>query len=274
MKSLTRFLARNMLAAKKSLWQLTHNNSPNAKAVFVLGVQRSGTTMLIDCLDKSLETEVLGEVSQAMDNFRLRDIDTITSIVRGSRSKAVVFKPLTDSHRARELLDIGPNAHVCWSFRRAADRANSAVAKFGSNNLELLTAFARGDKMDSWQAQGISENSLELIRSFDIENMTPHSAAGLFWVIRNNMFFELGLDKDPRVLPVAYEDLVSDPKAIMRGICKFCDIRYDDKLVSSIHAKSVGKEKSKLDPKIKDLCDEMYAKFHELQEARWKEIGL
>lgn len=274
MNKLTGYVAKTALAAKKNLWRLANNHSPDAKAVFVLGVQRSGTTMLIDCLNRSVETEVLGEVSRAMDNFRLKDTHVIAEIIKGCPAKAVVFKPLTDSHKARKLLDMSPNVRVCWSFRRASDRANSAVAKFGSNNLELLTAFTKGEMMDTWQAQGMSQDSLDLIRRFDVESMTPHSAAGLFWVIRNNMFFEMGLDKEPRVLPISYEDLVSNPKTVMRGVCDFCGIRYDDKLVSNIHAKSIGKEESRLDPEIKALCDEMYARFHALQQERWSALNL
>jgi hypothetical protein len=274
MNKLTGYVAKNVLTARKALWRLTNDYSPDAKAIFVLGVQRSGTTMLIDCLNKSVETEVLGEVSRAMDNFRLKDTHVIADIIKSCPAKAIVFKPLTDSHRARELLDMSPNVRICWSFRRASDRANSAVAKFGSNNLELLTAFTKGEMMDTWQAQGMSQDSLDLIRSFDVESMTPHSAAGLFWVIRNNMFFEMGLDKESRVLPISYEDLVSNPKTIMRGVCNLSGIRYDDKLVSSIHTKSVGKEQSRLDPEIKALCDEMYARFHALQQDRWSALNL
>lgn len=274
MQKLTGYVAKIALAARKNLWRQANNHSPNAKAVFVLGVQRSGTTMLIDCLDKSVETEVLGEVSRAMENVRLKDTHVIAEIIKDCPAKAAVFKPLTDSHKARELLDMSPNVRVCWSFRRASDRANSAVAKFGSNNLELLAAFTKGEKMDTWQAQGMSQDSLDLIRSFDIETMTPHSAAGLFWVIRNSMFFEMGLDKEERVLPISYEDLVSNPKTIMRGVCDFCGIRYDDKLVSGIHARSIGKEESRLDPEIKALCDDMYARFHALQQDRWRALSL
>lgn len=274
MNKVSRFLSKNLLAARKFLWQMTHNESPNARAMFVLGVQRSGTTMLMDCLERSLETEVLHEVSRAMDNFRLKDTETVASIIRSSRSKLVAFKPLTDSHKARELLDLGPQISVCWAFRRASDRANSAVAKFGSNNLELLRAFAKGEMMDTWQAQGLSDESMGLIRKYDLEQMSPHSAAGLFWLIRNNMFFEMGLDKDPRVLPIAYEDLVSDPRAVMQGFCKFCGINYEDRLVSNIHSRSIGKEDSRLDPEIKALCDDMYGRFQALQQERWNQLGL
>ena len=274
MQKLTRFLSTSVLAARKSVWRLIHDQSPNATAMFVLGAQRSGTTMLIDCLEKSIETEVLGEVSRAMENFRLRDLETVTSIIQESGARVVVFKPLTDSDKAKALLNLGPHVAVCWAYRRAADRANSAVAKFGSNNLELVKAFAKGEMMDSWQAQGLSNDSLELIRSFDVDRMTPHSAAGLFWVIRNNIFFEQGLDHDERVLPVSYEDLVSDPARIMRGICKFSGIRYEPRLVSSIHSRSIGKEESRLDRRIQELCDDMYSKFHALQERRWQNLSL
>ncbi len=265
MSKLTRFLERSRVAARKRLWQFRNNCSPNAKAVFVLGAQRSGTTMLIRCLNESAELEVYGEASAAMKDWRLKDNETVAAVVRGSRSKAVVFKPLTESHRARELLEIVPNAVVIWVYRRAADRANSAVARFRSNNLEFLSAFVRGERLDSWQAQGLSESSLSLLRKYDFQTMSPHSAAGLFWYIRNSLYFEQGLDNDARVLTLAYEDLVSMPEKVMDVICRFIDCAYDRRMTSSIHARSVGRSESHLDPDIEAMCEKMYVLLKERQ---------
>lgn len=261
MSKLSRFTHRIRLAARKKLWQISRDYSPNSKAVFVLGAQRSGTTMLIKCLNESAELRVYGEASAAMQDWRLRENPVIADLVTSARSRAVVFKPLTESHRATELLEIVPNSAAIWMYRRAADRANSAVARFGANNLEYLSAFVRGEKLDSWQAQGLSEESLSLLKSYDFTEMSPHSAAGLFWCIRNALYFEQALDRDERVLAIAYEDLVGNPEAVMRAVCEHIECRFDRRLIASIHSKSVGRSESHLDPEIEMLCDSMYQRL-------------
>jgi Sulfotransferase domain len=263
-----------MLKGRKWVWRLFHNNAPDARAMFILGVQRSGTTILGRCLNKCLELEVYGETSKAMKKWRLRSPDTIKSIIKTSRSKAVVFKPLTESHRALELMTFSPDSIVCWMYRRPADRANSAVAKFGSTNLKVLAAFARGEGLQTWQAQGLSQENLELVRSFDYEKMSRHDAAGLFWYIRNSLFFDQNLVHLENVVPLAYEDLVKDPEKVMAGLCRILGCRFSVSMSRAIHANSVGRSPSKLGDEVDKLCQPLYVKLHQVQQRRWQELGL
>jgi len=274
MSKFSRFVARKQLETRKMTWQLLHNQGSPAETVFVLGAQRSGTTMLIRCLNESLEIEMLGEASRAMDNWRLRDLDTVREIVSSSRAKVVIFKPLTESHRARELLAEFPRSVICWVYRRASDRANSAVARFGAHNLEYLSAFARGELLDTWQAQGLSDESVRLLKTFDFSSMSPHSASGLFWYIRNALFFEQELQFEARVLPVAYENIVSEPERIIRGLCRFFGCKYSPRMSAQIHTKSVGKKESRLAADIEELCEGMYARLEAVQRERWRQLDL
>ncbi len=274
MSKLRRFIDRNQLALRKALWRLRHDYSPNARPVFILGAQRSGTTMLIKCLNQSLELEVFGEASIAMEDWRIRDLPAIEALIRKSRHRAVVFKPLTDSHRAQELMSTSESARAIWMYRRAADRANSAVARFGNNNLEHLSAFARGERMDTWQAQGMSAESVALISRFNYENMSPHAAAGLFWYIRNMLYFEQALEADDRVLPLAYEDLVERPQDVMRAVADFVGCRFEPALYDSIHSRSVSRAESRLTPEIESLCESLYARLRDAQRSTLARIGL
>jgi LPS sulfotransferase NodH len=274
MGKLSRFAKRKSLAMRKRIWKWRHNHAPDARPMFILGAQRSGTTMLTQCLNQSLEIDVFGEASKAMENWRLKDLESISTIITTSHCKAVVFKPLTDSHRAAELLALSPHAIICWAYRRAADRANSAVAKFGSNNLEHLSAFVRGERLDTWQAQGLSNDSLRLLQKYDFSNVSRHTAAGLFWYIRNALFFEQQLDKSPRVIPIAYEDLVQNPARVIRSFCHLLGANYQERLVRDIHSKSVGRRESNLSEDVEKICEEMYERLHHVQTRRWHELGL
>jgi hypothetical protein len=271
---LSRFVKRNDLATRKLLWSIFKSQAPNARAVYIFGAQRSGTTLLLDCLEKSMEFDVLGESSRAMVNYRIRSDEEIKKIVAGSHHRIAVFKPLTDSHRACEYLSLTPQSKALWAFRRVEDRANSAVAKFGDHNLQILSGFAKGEGFDRWQAQGLSEDSLELLRSFDYSKMTPEIAAAIFWYIRNSLYFELGLDKHDGVLPLAYEDLVRQPGEVMRGVCRFVEADYKDAMVKHVHAKSIGRSESKLPQHIQDLCLPLYERLHKIQKDRWQALTL
>ncbi|MEX2123290.1 MAG: hypothetical protein WD795_05325 [Woeseia sp.] len=259
---------------RKAAWRLFHNYAPDARVLYILGAQRSGTTLLLDCLEKSAEFDVLGESSSAMQNFRIRSDEEIKEIITSSKHKVVVFKPLTDSHRAREFLDLAPNSCAIWAFRRVEDRANSAVAKFGDHNLQVLRELAEGEGFDRWQAQGLSDENLALIRGFDLDEMKPEAASALFWYIRNSLYFSNGLDRLDTVLPLAYEDLASEPEAIMRGVCRFAGGQFTEKMVRDVHAKSIGRRESKLPERIQDLCTPMYEQLHQIQLVRWRNLEL
>jgi hypothetical protein len=265
---------RRVLKVRKAIWRLFHDQSPHAKAVYILGVQRSGTTLLADCFEKSMDFDVYREISEAMESFRIKDDAIIRNIIKSSRHGYVVFKPLTDSHRANEFLALTPDSYGIWMYRRANDRANSAVENTGSHNLDILRDLAIGRGMDRWQVQGLTAQNLRFVRSYSYENMSSHDAAALLWYLRNGLFFAQGLQQVANVLPLAYEDLVSDPKRIMRGLCRFIGARFADSMVTSVHTKSIGKRQSNLSKEIASLGEEMYQRLHEFQELRWREHGL
>lgn len=274
MSKLRRYLKRNWLAIRKAVWRSGHSYAPDAKAVYILGAQRSGTTLLLDCLDRSMEIEVLGESSKAMLNYRITKDGALKKLISSSQHKAIVFKPLTDSHRARDFLGLSANSVAVWAYRRVEDRANSAVAKFGDHNLQILRDFANGDSLDTWQAKGLTDENLSLIRSYDVSDMSPHDAAALFWYIRNSLYFTNKLEELDNVLPLAYEDLVAEPRKTMQGICRFVDCRFSERMIRNIHAKSVGRERSNLRENIQSLCFPLYDKLHKIQVERWHALNL
>lgn len=270
---LTRFIDRTTLRARKAAWRLFNDHSPNARPVFILGAQRSGTTILIRSLNRSSELEVHGEASvRAMRDWRIRELDTIRALITSSKHRAIVFKPLTDSHRAREFLALAENARAIWMFRKAADRANSSVARFGPTNLEHLAAFVRGERLDTWQAQGLSDDSMATLKRFDYSDMSPYSASGLFWHVRNRLFFEQGLDKDDRVMPLAYEDLVTQPRDVMQMVADFVGCTFEPALYSAIHSQSVRRAESRLSTDVETLCDETYERLRAAQQ-RWRDAA-
>jgi len=255
---------------RKKIWRVTNNYAGKSTPVFICGVQRSGTTMLGACLERCPEVWHYPEHDDhAFEYYILRSNETISKLINENPYRVLVFKPLTDSHRVVDLMTRFGEGKAIWMFRRYEDRANSAVVKFGKHNLEILTDFSQDRNLDVWQAQGLNDDDIKLIKSFDYSQVNPGEAATIFWYLRNKLFFNQMLDKNNRVMPVSYESLVSTPAETMKGICQHLEIPFRDYIVSDIHARSLGKQQApNIRPEIIEMCDEMYDRLDELR-VRW-----
>lgn len=255
-------LRKASLAYSKWRWRRAHSGPPgSALPIYLLGVQRSGTNMLVRGLEASPEFEVRNENDrETFARFRLR-FDRVVPVVEASRHGYVLFKPLCDSHRAAFLLDDLPTprpGRVIWAYRDVDGRARSAVAKFGDTNLQLLRELATGRGQDRWEAQSLSDESRSVIAGFDWEKRSPHEAAAVFWLIRNALYFEQGLDQRDDVALASYEALVDDPEGAMDALCRFLEFPYRPQLIAHIDRRSrAPRPPLELDPAIRRHCDEM-----------------
>ncbi len=264
-------ITRARVAADKRRWRRANPQPVGAAVpVYLVGLQRSGTNMLARGLDTAPEFEVRNENDrQAFDLFQLRSDEVVRGIVLASRHRYVLFKPLCDSHRVDQLLDgVGTPSpgRAIWAYRDVDGRVRSAVSKFGRNNLLVLGDIAAGRGQQMWQAQRLSAETLEVIAGFDYTTMTPETAAALMWWARNGLYFELGLDERDDVLLASYQDLLSDPPGAMGAICSFLDLPYRDGLVAHLRAPSAhGSRPLEIDPRVRDLCDELAGRLDEVQ---------
>ena len=260
-------------AWRKWRWRRSHPVPlGTAVPVWLVGVQRSGTNMVVRGLEESAEVEVHNENDRrAFDRFRLRADETVRDIVLASRHRFVLFKPLCDSHRVDELLalDTPSSGKAIWAYRGVDGRVRSALAKFGDTNLRVLTEIAAGRGADRWQAQRLSDESLELLRSFDWSGVSPASAAALFWYVRNSLFFDLGLDARDDVLLSSYDRLVADPEAGTRAVAAFLGLAWDPGMASHVEKRS-GAEASPLDldPRVRLLCRQLEDRLDAVAAAR------
>ena len=247
-------------AARRWRWRRQHGVQPGqATPVWLVGVQRSGTNMVVQGLTASPAFEVHNENDRrAFEHFRLLPDPVVRAIILSSRHRYVLFKPLCDSHRVDELLALGTPmpGRAIWAYRNVDDRVRSALAKFGDNNLQVLRQIAEGTATGRWQAQRVSTANLELIKSFDYGRMTPASAAALFWVMRNSLYFDLGLDRRDDVLLSSYDALVADPAAAMRQLCTFLGVEWDPRLVAHVEERPRVAE-LEIDPRVRAACREL-----------------
>ena len=254
------------VAVRKWQYRRTRPVPPGtARPIFVVGVQRSGTNMLLRGLGSAPDVEVHNENDRrAFERYKLRSLATVAEIVGDSRHSHVLFKPLCDSHRTDELLALptmtAPRA--VWAYRDVDGRVRSALAKFGDGNLQVLREYAAGINTTRWHVRRISPESAAFVRSFDYDVLTPESGAALMWLIRNRLFFDLGLDRRPDVHLVSYNAFLVDPAATMQTLCGFLELPYAPELVSHVAARPPTQVRPlDIDPRIRAACTELAARL-------------
>lgn len=234
--------------------------------VFVVGKQRSGTTMLMIVLELHPDTEIYDEAhdSAAFDRYCLRPDARIQKLVERSRAPFVCFKPLMDSHRVPELLTTFPNGRVVWMARDPRDVANSTLRKFAGSN-DRVRAFCEGREPDNGIAREVSAPTLERLRELYRPDLSEFDVACLEWWIRNRIVVDQGLDEDPRVRFVRYERLVESGAAGVHAIFDFLGLRPNAGATAHVHARSVGRHPAPpIDSAVGEACDELLAHLGEL----------
>ncbi|WP_329108884.1 sulfotransferase [Micromonospora sp. NBC_01699] len=260
-------------ALAKRRWRRRAARTPgSAMPVYLVGLQRSGTNMLVRGLDSAPEVEVRNENdSTVFHRFQLRPDEVLAATIRRSRHAYVLVKPLCESHRVDELLALPGLApgRALWVYRDVDDRARSEVAKFGDANLRALRAIADGSIGGRWQGQRLDPATVELVRDHDPQRLDPHTGAALFWYVRNSLYFDLGLSGRADVLLCRYDTLVAEPEAQIRRLCAFLDFPYHPRLHAHIaprrsHGAPEGVSADRrlpIDARVRTLCDDLTARL-------------
>ncbi|WP_374968283.1 hypothetical protein [Terrabacter sp. BE26] len=260
-------------AVRKRRWRRSHPAAPgSAVPVYVVGLQRSGTNMLMRGLDEAPETEVRNENDRVLfHRFRIRSTDVLRRTVLASRQQFVFVKPICDSQHLDTFLDLeglAPGRGV-WVYRDPDSRARSEVSKFGPANLLALRDIAAGRGATRWQGERLPQASVDLVASFDLDAMTPFTAAVLFWAVRNRLFFELGFDRRDDVLLVSYGAFAANPSAEMQRLCRFVGVSYRPGLDEHVDRRvSHGTQPLDIDPRVRQLAGQVHQRLEAAREAQ------
>lgn len=238
---------------------------PVAQHVFVAGMQRSGTNLLMDVLDASAATQVFHETDpRAFERYEMRDLAVIGQLARQCPAPVFVIKALCELDRIRSLMDAFAPAKTLWVVRDWRDSVNSAIKSFG-NFVPQWKRLAHGDAGD-WRGRGMSPATRELLAALYRPEASEAEGAAIMWFYRNALFFEQQLAADSRVRVVSYEDLVLNPMREVAAVYGFVGLPgFSAAVAGRIHARSV-KHRSPPDiaPAVVALCDELLARFKAL----------
>lgn len=262
---------------RKRIYQwIRYRPGQDKTIVFIVGCQRSGTSMLSHLFRRDREVFTFDEVSplssQDPEGLRLDPLEDVQRIIRGVRAGMVVCKPLVESQNLKQLLDAFPGSKAIWMYRDVGAVARSNLVYFGQDNgrKDLMPLLA-GDVRD-WRAEHVAVEDVAVVRDM-LAGSQDLDAAALFWWLRNRLLFRDDLAADPRVRVVEYDALLADPAAVMAAIYQFLDWPFPGE---TIVAEVIPRARSRrsdadLKPEIAELCRTLEARYEPL--TRWTAGG-
>ncbi len=253
-----RWLERKSRGLERRIWRL-FRPVKNPSPLFLIGSGRSGTDLVVENLSRSPELDVYNETHPAaFENWRLRDFGALRGLVEKSRARWVLFKPIVETHRAREMLEFDGRTKILFAIRNPADTVNSIIRFFGDQVKDWASEWSQSGPNDSFALNATSylrDSFLEHYRP----DLTVHECAALQWWVRNSLFFELGLSESERVRVTDYDVLTGDPEGAFRGICSFLGISFRKSMAKGVSKKSKGKHPPpELDESIQRACEDLW----------------
>lgn len=240
------------------------------KILFIVGCQRSGTSMIHHLFRQDWDTVTFDEMSplslEDPGHFRWDSIADVRTRIMSSRAPLIVAKPLVESQNLRTILAAFPEAAAIWMYRQYRDVVRSNLRYFGDDTGHRDLAPILAEDQSNWRGQNLSREASESIRRVYSPDLSGHDAAALFWYARNSLFFSQGLQNEPTVTTCCYDDLVREPARIMSCAYQILDKPYPgDRIVADVFDRSVGKGKELLlSPDVESLCEDMLDRLESL----------
>ncbi|HKH42742.1 MAG TPA: sulfotransferase domain-containing protein [Solirubrobacterales bacterium] len=265
--------------------RVTPRGDSPPRSLFILGCQRSGTTMIVEALDKDWRVKTFPEHSAvnlpadrkrpwsvratSRYSIRMKPLDQVAAKLERSRYPLVVLKPLVESQKATAILRTIDRAICLWVFRHYRDVAHSNFRFFSPdvNRINLEPLIRRPP--DNWRSEFVPEDVRELVARHYSPDMNPFDGGALFWYARNRLFFDLHLAREERVLALKYEDLASEPLRSMRRVYDLAGVAFPGRgIIEDIHPRSVGLgQELELSPEVELACERVWVELNAAYES-------
>lgn len=248
---------------RRFFWQRLTNPNRKTKPAFIVGCGRSGTSMLIHRLGRSWAVDPFNEDNQAaFEKWRIRPLNVIENLIDRSYAQIALFKPVLTTPHSCEYLARFPDARMFFVYRHYTDVINSSVKKFGpSDRLAHVDSWINDD-FDEFAPIAPPETTAAMIRRLWKPYLSPESAAALYWLFYNSLYYDLGLAQDSRVKLIGYEPLVNNAGQEIKEACEFLDLKFEPRMSADIFATSVGRDDPPdMDPDIQSACEALWQRL-------------
>ncbi len=255
---------------RREVWQRIDNPTGAVRPAFLIGCGRSGTSMLVHQLNKSMRVELYNEDNPAaFERWRLKDLSVTDRLIAESHARVILFKPILDTYRTRTLMERYPDARFIFTFRHFDDVINSSLKRFGRMN--------RINHVNSWIREDFSEFNIEpppkaskaAIQELWKPGLSPENGAALYWLFYNRLYYDLELDTSERVMLMRYESVVSDPERYFKALSDFLGLPYEPALAVGVFSSSIRRESGpEIDPRIREACEALWLRLSNEVEVR------
>jgi len=237
--------AFRLFRLRKRIRQLFKYRSGMDKTVlFIVGCQRSGTSMIHHLFRLDWDTVTYDEISplssdDPIEGLRLNPLPEVQARILRDRAPLVVCKPLVESQKLDVLLDLFPATHAIWMYRDFRAVVLSNLKFFGPDTGHRdLAPIVAGDETN-WRAEKLAAADRDII----LDIYSP--------------------ELDPRIRLCRYGDLVARPAVVMARAYDFLGKPYPgDRIVEDVFSGSRGRGRDlDLSPPVRDLCEGMLSRL-------------
>ncbi len=247
-----------------SAFQRTLSLRENARkrVIWVIACNQAGKTTLLSALNRYPQCTLYRENSpHAYQQYRILPDHTIKRLIELTDDERVVFELANDLQYTDRYLNLYPDSQALWIFRHYRAVVRDIVGKWGEAQKDMLIGIVTGTVRHPGQhsvAEQLSPQTRVLLERHVSDAMSAEDGAALLWYLRNQMYFQLHLDRDERVMLVKHDDLVADPERCVKGIFDFIQIKYARRYVRNIRRSSPDLDPLPgLNPEIEALCEDM-----------------
>jgi hypothetical protein len=245
----------------------------NKLILWIIACNRAGKTTVLNVLKNNPGTLIYNEGSEfAYHDYRIKPRTEIAQLIADTDEDLIVFELANDLQYADAFLNLYPNSRALWIFRNYRGVVRDAVAKWGTAQKDMIVGIGQGIRKHPGQqaiAEQMGPDTLSLVRAYSSMEISAEDGAALLWYTRNQLYFQLGLDKDPRVLLVNYEQLAATPREQGKRIFDFIACPFRPAYVRDIDASHIVKTPVLgLNPEIGALCDQLLQRLTETYTAQ------